>query len=198
LSLLAKKQPFDIMRGHLHSPKTKDHIMPHLFLLTLLLIGTLSEGFTFAVSKNYCCRSLRTARTSPLLDEDKTIEAINKVREEHGLKPLKKWTQLCDCAREHSQNMASGNCSFGHDGFKKRADKMQKVAFLASFAENVAYSYNYADPVQISVDGWMNSPGHKKNILGDYEETGVGIAINEKQEFYITQLFAKRHQSSRK
>lgn len=88
--------------------------------------------------------------------------------------------------------MASKVCPFGHQGFDQRAKDMQKKANLSAFGENVAYNYNYDDPVQVSIEGWMESPGHKKNILGDFEETGVGIAISEDGKFYITQLFAKR------
>lgn len=72
---------------------------------------------------------------------------------------------------------------------------MQKMATLLSFAENVAYNHYYDDPVKVAVDGWMKSAGHKKNILGDFEETGVGVAISKEGQFYITQLFAKRYKS---
>lgn len=135
------------------------------------------------------------ALESPSISEQKCIEEINKVRQEYGLKPLKEWKQLSDCARKHSQNMAQAICPFGHDGFNKRAKEMEKHASLLSFGENVAYSYNYDSPIGIAVDGWMKSQGHKENILGDFIETGVGVSINKKGEFYITQLFAKRYKS---
>ncbi|MBA2369951.1 MAG: CAP domain-containing protein [Candidatus Protochlamydia sp.] len=66
---------------------------------------------------------------------------------------------------------------------------------MKSFGENVAYSENYADPVKIAIDGWMKSQGHKENILGDFEESGIGVAISKDGKFYITQLFAKRKSS---
>lgn len=124
--------------------------------------------------------------------ESNALDMINNIRKKHGLCPLKNWTQLANCAREHSQNMASGKTSFGHNGFEERAKAMQKQANLSSFAENVAYSYNYADPVKVAVDGWMKSPGHRENILGDFEESGIGVAISSDGKFYATQLFAKR------
>lgn len=43
-----------------------------------------------------------------------------------------------------------------------------------------------------AVTGWMNSPGHRKNILnGEYDEAGMGIA-NVNGYFIITQVFIKR------
>lgn len=41
----------------------------------------------------------------------------------------------------------------------------------------------------------MKSQGHKENILGDFEESGIGVAISKDGKFYITQLFAKRKSS---
>jgi hypothetical protein len=49
-------------------------------------------------------------------------------------------------------------------------------------AENVASGYSPADVV----GGWMNSPGHRANILGDYTTIGIGYVNG-----YATQVFAK-------
>lgn len=124
--------------------------------------------------------------------EKKVIKMINKEREKEGLRPLKQWKELSNCARKHSQNMADEKVAFGHDGFKERGKEMKKHARWKRFGENVAYSRNVQDPLKTAVTGWMNSPGHRKNIMGDYEETGMGIAWSEDGKFYITQLFATR------
>lgn len=39
--------------------------------------------------------------------------------------------------------------------------------------ENLAYGFDNSD---YTISGWMNSPGHKANILGDYTEVGFGVA----------------------
>jgi uncharacterized protein YkwD len=124
--------------------------------------------------------------------EDRCIAEINKIRKENGLKALTRWSELTTCARNHSHNMAVGKVDFGHDGFKKRSASMQKLAPLSSFGENVAYNYLYDDPVSKAVHGWMKSPSHKENILGNFQETGVGIAVSKDGKYYFTQLFAKR------
>ena len=78
-----------------------------------------------------------------------------------------------DIALEHSINMADGKVPFGHQGFN---DRMRKVPFyVQSFSENVAYNMGCADPVETAVRGWINSPGHRKNMLG--RNTICGIAV---------------------
>lgn len=125
--------------------------------------------------------------------EIKLIDLVNKEREKYGLQPLTYWEPLAKEARTHSQNMASGITEFGHDGFHDRVDVIRTLSRHISMGENVAYSYGYKDPLKVAVEGWMDSPGHKENILGDYEETGMGIAFNPEGRCYSTQLFAKRY-----
>ncbi len=124
--------------------------------------------------------------------ERELIELINKERQKEGLDPLIEWSPLSDIAREHSQNMANKEVEFGHDGFQDRFEEIQDFAFVTKFGENVAFSYNVKDHLKTAVRGWMKSEGHRENILGDFEETGIGIAFNKKGEFYVTQLFAIR------
>jgi uncharacterized protein YkwD len=58
--------------------------------------------------------------------------------------------------------------------------------------ENLAFMKGYPDPVSVAVKGWINSPGHQKNMVGDYNLTGIGIAKNNAGEYYFTQLFVKK------
>lgn len=165
------------------------------YLITTLLVA-MSLSFSVC-AKSSCCKE-KVYKKSPISSmriadlEKYCHEEINKVRVEYGLKPLKFESELADCAREHSKDMAFGQVPFGHQGFENRAKKMKKGERGFSFGENVAYSCNYSDPIAISVEGWMDSPGHKKNILGDYESTGIGVVFNDENCCYITQLFAKR------
>lgn len=124
--------------------------------------------------------------------ETRTVDIINQIRAKHNLAPLTVWNQLCEISRGHCLNMAEKKCSFGHDGFDKRSKGVDSDKFVYRFGENVAFNFNYKDPVKVAVEGWMESPGHRKNILGDYNETGVGIVQNTRGEWYLTQLFAKR------
>lgn len=128
--------------------------------------------------------------------EGRVIALINIERQKYGLKPMPEWNVLSYYARVHSQNMADEAVSFGHDGFNDRAAAVKKYAQLINFGENVAYNYNYDDPLKVAVENWMESPGHKKNILDDFRETGVGIAFSREGRCYLTQLFATRRTKS--
>jgi len=41
------------------------------------------------------------------------------------------------------------------------------------------------------VDGWLHSPGHKRNIEGDFIFTGIGHARDKKGDIYFTQIFSR-------
>lgn len=124
--------------------------------------------------------------------ETKLIAIVNQERKRHGLSALVPWKTLSYHAREHSQNMADGAVDFGHSGFEARANAIQKTASCHSVGENVAYCYLFDDPLVKSLDMWMKSPHHCENILGDYKETGIGIAYDDEGRCYITQLFSRR------
>ena len=88
---------------------------------------------------------------------------------------------------EHCVNMAEGKCPVGHDGFEGRNNKVP--FFKRSFAENVAYNYGQVDAVQCAVQGWINSPGHRKNMLATHNLCGIAVYCLY-GKFYFTQLFA--------
>jgi uncharacterized protein YkwD len=126
--------------------------------------------------------------SSSIADLEKaTNEQINKYRAAKKLPPLSVDSRISQIARIHSENMASGKVKFSHDGFDGRA-KAITVPYQ-SFAENVAYNMGFSDPVRNAVDGWIKSDGHRKNMEGQFNLTGIGIAKNAKGEYYFTQLF---------
>ena len=75
----------------------------------------------------------------------------------------------------------------GHDGFHGRSEKVN--FYKMSFSENVAMNAGQFDPVACAVQGWINSPGHRKNMLGSNNVCGVSVYCNF-GEYYFTQLFA--------
>ena len=98
------------------------------------------------------------------------------------------WNQeLHDIAMTHCVNMAEGRCPVGHDGFSERHKAVK--FYVRSFSENVAYNYGTADPVWAAVNGWINSPGHRKNMLAVNSICGIAVYCHY-GKFYFTQLFA--------
>jgi uncharacterized protein YkwD len=112
---------------------------------------------------------------------------INKHRKELGLDTLAMNTEIARAADKHSHNMASKKIPFGHEGFDSRMAGLRKQLKNADgWAENVAYGAETPEEV---VDMWLHSPGHKKNIEGSYNLTGIGIVRGTDGQLYYTQIF---------
>jgi len=131
-----------------------------------------------------------TLASSSIADLEKAAnQQINQYRASKKLPPLSVDPRISQQARIHSENMASGKVKFSHDGFDGRV-KAITIPYQ-SVAENVAYNMGYSDPVRNAVDGWIKSDGHRKNMEGQFNLTGIGIAKNAKGEYYFTQLFVR-------
>jgi len=121
--------------------------------------------------------------------EQSAHQQINQYRQSRNLPPLKLNNSITEQARIHSENMAQGKTAFSHNGFEQRVEAISLAISYRSAAENVAYNQGYADPVKSAVDGWLKSPGHYKNIIGDFNLAGMGAAKNAQGEYYFTQIF---------
>ncbi|GIF43459.1 CAP domain-containing protein [Actinoplanes xinjiangensis] len=115
---------------------------------------------------------------------------VNDQRTGNGCEVLTVNDQLATAARDHSAWMAeTGTLSHtGKDGstFVMRA---QAAGYAQPSAENIAMGYRTAAEV---VDGWMNSAGHRANILNCESTTvGVGIANTADGTPYYTQVFGR-------
>lgn len=121
--------------------------------------------------------------------EKAVYNQVNQYRASKGLPPLAVNIRMSEQARIHSQNMASGKVPFGHQGFQQRVTTVA-IAY-SSAAENVAYNQGYSDPTTAAVQGWINSPGHRQNMEGNFNLTGIGVATNAKGQYYFTQMFIR-------
>lgn len=123
-------------------------------------------------------------------DEAKLIELTNAERKKLKLAALKPDPVLMKLARSHAAAMARLD-QIGHElEGKTFSQRMEQAKYQASRAgENVAQGQR--TPAE-AVASWMQSPGHKGNILqSDYTHTGVGTAVAKSGKRYWTQVFAK-------
>lgn len=118
--------------------------------------------------------------------EKKVAELVNEIRKEYGLSELKLNTKLCAVAKAKSQDMKDNNY-FSHTSptYGSPFDMMKTFGISYRTAgENIAMGYRTPEEV---VDGWMNSEGHRANILnGSFKEIGMGHVANGN---YWTQMF---------
>jgi uncharacterized protein YkwD len=123
--------------------------------------------------------------------EQRVHTLINQYRAENGLVPLTLSDVITTQARAHSRNMADGSVPFSHDGFDDRVAAISAQIPISGAAENVAMNSGYSDPARIAYDGWLKSEGHRNNIEGNYDLTGIGVYQASGGSYYLTQLFAK-------
>ncbi|MDY6902455.1 MAG: CAP domain-containing protein [Cyanobacteriota bacterium] len=162
-----------------------------------MLVG--SELSNFSSSSNSVPNSSIVLSSKPVnaasdvaAMEKSVHRQINQYRKKKGLAPLKINGQISKIAREHSKNMSKKQVSFGHSGSSSRYNKISKIVKYRGVAENVAYNMGYKNPGKNAVRGWIKSSGHRRNIEGKYQVTGIGVAKNSKGEYYFTQLFVRQ------
>ncbi|HEX9617122.1 MAG TPA: CAP domain-containing protein [Anaerolineales bacterium] len=112
--------------------------------------------------------------------EQRVVELVNEIRESQGLFPLKRTPSLDQAARYHAADLGVDDY-FDHDTYDRVGENLVEVCdtwsrvatfFLGASAENIAAGYATPEAV---VDGWMDSEGHKANILNTGSwEIGVG------------------------
>lgn len=123
--------------------------------------------------------------------EQQVIDLVNKQREAHGLSKLTANWEICRVARYKSQDMINKNY-FAHQSptYGSPFTMMQSFGIRFSAAgENIAYGQRTPQEV---MNEWMNSPGHRANILSAvYTQMGCGVAKTSSGTYYWTQEFIK-------
>jgi uncharacterized protein YkwD len=134
--------------------------------------------------------------------EELIIVLVNSERQDNGLCNLTQDALLTSLAREHSINMAENHnlthnrsvgerpLSYNMSPGTMRGENLAKIPTR----QTIPGPYlSLQEVCEWAVSGWMNSTGHRENILtGNYTETGVGVSFSEEEYFiylYITQIF---------
>ncbi|AWG22024.1 hypothetical protein FFWV33_11105 [Flavobacterium faecale] len=117
-----------------------------------------------------------------------TMALINEYRVSVGLNPLEKINHISVKSEEHDDYMIENNV-VNHNNFVARSEDIVKVLSAKRVGENVAYNFNTPEAV---VKAWINSPGHKENIVGDFTHFGIAIKADPVTgKKYFTNIFAK-------
>ena len=126
---------------------------------------------------------------------NEVLRLTNEFRAKNGLAPLKANSELDQTAQKYSQTMATGDF-FSHTGKDNSTPwaRAEKEGYKArTMGENIAAGQR--SPQQV-VQGWIDSPGHRRNMLNpNFTELGVGYFNLENDtgktnyNTYWTQLF---------
>ncbi|MFD7630989.1 CAP domain-containing protein [Streptomyces sp. NPDC059851] len=114
------------------------------------------------------------------------LALVNQERAVVGCPALTINAKLTAAAQSHTEDMAA-HANMSHTG-SDGSDPGQRITRAgyawSTYGENVAYGYSTPAAV---MEGWMNSPGHKRNILNcSFKEIGIGYA---QPNHYWTQDF---------
>jgi uncharacterized protein YkwD len=131
--------------------------------------------------------------------EQEVLRLVNEQRSLNGIPPLKRVSELDDAARYHSADLGADDY-FDHDTYDRINNDLTFVCgpwdrigsyYSGARGENIAAGYGTPEAV---VNAWMNSPGHRANILSASSwEIGIGYYDGSGSYYaYWTQDFGRR------
>lgn len=168
---------------------------------------------TTTTSKFFQYASMEEEGTTEWL-EKRTFDLVNDERLDAGLMPLTWNEEITEVCRGHSTDMAVREY-FAHespegDNVKQRLNNAG-IYYWNHSGENIALLgfvksrlvnrfgdaieteyYTFEEMAQRAAEGWMDSPGHRENILRpEYDEAGMGV-VYANESYYFTQDFISR------
>src|SRR5262245_44149311 len=111
------------------------------------------------------------------------LAAHNQQRKNRGRGPLTLSAKLSDAAAVHAKDMALHQTldHTGSDG-STAVDRVKRVGYVyVRVGENIAQGQTTVQEVMTT---WMNSPGHRDNILADFTEMGAAQAEDDEGDLY--------------
>lgn len=146
------------------------------FLVAAAMPAMLVFSPTAAVAA--ACTGQNDAEAAAAAQEKAVLCLVNRARTGRGLAPLTAPDDLARAAERKSADILRCD-EFSHEACGREFTYwFEQVGYPGCReAENIAYaSGSYATPRTI-FRLWMNSAGHRRNILGPYEEIGIGLRI---------------------
>ncbi|WP_058496267.1 CAP domain-containing protein [Legionella drozanskii] len=152
----------------------------------LVLVSFLMSLFQSTIAAQSPIKKTETVDSA---NQKAILVYVNEYRAKRGLKPLKMNNLMSAEAAKHSRDMANHAIPFGHQYFDKRIHRLfNAIQQCQGGSENVAYNYKDAKDV---VRNWLTSRGHRRNIEGNYNLTGIGLARDKRGKLYFTQIFLR-------
>ena len=150
--------------------------------------GNTSSGMTGGSTSTGNSGTSGTQTSSMNSDEKEVFDLINKQRTNNGLPALKNDSEVQRIARIKAQDMVDNNY-FSHNSptYGSPFDMLKsfKVSYKTA-GENIAANSSNSS----AVTAWMNSSGHKANILNSsFNYTGIGVVSSPRYGKMYVQMF---------
>jgi uncharacterized protein YkwD len=176
------------------------------FLCALSVLAAMLAAAPSAMAARACQSANATpAQAAKRTMVRATLCTLNAQRARYGLSPLKLNKRLSKAARRHARDMVRRDY-FSHDslGGGTFVDRIRGTGYLRgaqrwSVGENLAWGTHGSSAPRAITTMWMNSPGHRANILSaSFREVGIGLALGAPgagggpAATYATEFGAKR------
>jgi uncharacterized protein YkwD len=176
------------------------------FLCALSVLAAMLAAAPSAMAARACQSANATpAKAAKRTMVRATLCTLNAQRARYGLSPLKLNKRLSKAARRHARDMVRRDY-FSHDslGGGTFVDRIRGTGYLRgaqrwSVGENLAWGTHGSSAPRAITTMWMNSPGHRANILSaSFREVGIGLALGAPgagggpAATYATEFGAKR------
>ncbi len=165
------------------------------FLPILTIATVIGITASMMAPANAQMRRRQTTQPTPLVAQNgsfqqQILSLVNAERSKAGLEPVTLNSKLSQAAQNHTNDMISKRY-FSHNSpsGSTMVSRVKAVGYTYStIGENIAAGGSTASATMTQ---WMNSPGHKANILNPkFRELGVGYgASNDQYRYYWTQVF---------
>ncbi len=126
--------------------------------------------------------------------ERRVFELVNQERTSRGLNALEWDQRLADAARSHARSMAQHRFFSHVDPTRGNLEQRLAAAKISwhKVAENLFTEKGFEDPAQRTVQGWMNSPGHRRNVLDrDLTRAGAGAGRAPDGTVYVVEIYIR-------
>ena len=107
------------------------------------------------------------------------LTLVNKEREAQGLPSLVMDQDLLDVAMQRAAECA---LSFSH---VRPNGQLCMTASTKMWGENIAYASGPSSSAKTAMTMWMNSSGHRSNILGAYQSIGIGCFVQNGSTYWV-------------
>lgn len=161
------------------------HFAPARIFIAVLLVGLLFLNLSWGAIHACAAEPVSEAESVELSDDQaEVLRLINEQREANGVSALTVQSDLTDAAQQRAselvQRMDADHIRPDGRNFYTVLDDLGIVYTRA--AENIAHGQETPDEV---VDYWMNSTGHRKNILNsEYHSIGIGVYTDDSGAIY--------------
>ncbi len=129
-----------------------------------------------------------TAGAADVTAEQAFVDALNEIRADEGLPPLRLDAELTIAARNWTDTMvANADDGAGRNALAHAADLSVGISvYWTKLGENVGYGPD----VEVLVDAFVASPSHYRNIVdGDFESIGIGVSYDADGTMWTTHRF---------